>query len=64
MEHKIFVTLRNGEKKVFNVIAETRQDAKFIVFNRIFKYMNVAPKYIGAMVNKFNPQTYLKKVGA
>lgn len=64
MEHKIFVRLADFSTVSFIVTAETRQKAKFIIHNRIGKYAHIASKYVGARVCKFNPETYLAKVGA
>ena len=64
MEHKIFVRLADFSTIAFTVIAESRKEAKFKVYNKIGKYAHIARKYVGASVIKFNPEAYLAKVGA
>ena len=62
--HKIYVHLANGQIETFMVRGLTRQDAKYTMFNLIFKYAAICRKYVGAYIPKFNPQTYLAQVAA
>ena len=63
-KHTIYVTLRDGTKLAYQVYARTRQDAKYFMFRRIFKWACYGKTFVGAYVNKFNPQNYLAKVSA
>jgi len=62
--HKILVTMRDGTKLYYEIYAATRQDAKYFMFNRIYKWACYGKRFVGAYVNKFNPQTYLARKAA
>ena len=62
--HAIVVVLKTGERITYYVRALTRQDAKWFMYNRIFKWACYGKRFVGASVSKFNPQNYLARVSA
>ena len=63
-KHTVYVHLANGERLDYIVYAATRQDAKWFMFNRIYKWACYGKRFVGAYVAKFNPQNYLARVSA
>lgn len=63
-KHIIYVHLRNGERKIYEVYAATRQEAKWFMYNRIYKWACYGKNFVGAYIPKFNPQKFLAQESA
>ncbi len=56
--HTVYARLSNGELVRKEIAATTRQDAKYKLYNLLQKWAAIAPKYVGAIVPKFDIVKY------